>query len=87
VSICLPEIVKDAIARSIDCPIAHYSHPVDESQRTALCGVEILGVEASEPYVLCSTCEYVAARANWSVLPERYGGPPPGQSLSLSPKW
>lgn len=84
-SICQPEIVKDAIARSIALPLAHYAHPVDASQRTALCGVEILGVAAFEPFALCTTCEHVAAHADWSLLPKAYGGGPP--RLPLLPRW
>jgi hypothetical protein len=43
----VPSLVKDAIAREMaDLPIAHCLHPDDPSGRTALCGVEILGVSS-----------------------------------------
>jgi hypothetical protein len=79
-----PQIVDDAIQRSISRPLAHYVQPVDSSERTALCGAEILGVAAHEPNEICSRCARIADAVDWSLLPEEYGGPP---RLSFSPKW
>ena len=59
----VPVIVKDAIRREVaDLPIGHYLHPDDPSNRTALCGAEILGVPTGDiECVLCSKCAEIKA--------------------------
>jgi hypothetical protein len=58
-SICLPETIRNAIAREIagdNLPIGHYVHPDDPSGRTALCGVGIHGIPSFGDFVVCTDC-------------------------------
>jgi len=51
-----PLIVEDSIQREAWLPIGHYLHPDDPSGRTALCGVEILGVPSFGEFTVCEDC-------------------------------
>lgn len=52
-----------------DLPIGHYAHPFDPSKRTALCGVEILGIPTFGEFVLCEDCLWLRAAHDWAALP------------------
>lgn len=67
----LPLVVKDAIAREMaELPVAHYIHPDDPSGRTALCGVEILGIPSFGKFQTCSLCVVLFTAQDWEPLPE-----------------
>jgi hypothetical protein len=64
-----PLIVEDAIQREVWRPIAHYLHPDHPSGRTALCGVEILGVPtAGAEFTLCNVCAVLRQAQDWAPL-------------------
>jgi hypothetical protein len=68
-STCLPEIIKDAIAREMgELPIGHYPHPTLE--RMALCGREILGIPTFGEFALCTECAVLAAAQDRTPPPE-----------------
>jgi hypothetical protein len=67
----VPSLVKDAIARQMaELPVAHRLHPDDPSGRTALCGVEILGVPSFGTFETCLKCQVLFEAQDWEPLPE-----------------
>jgi hypothetical protein len=62
-----PKIVEVAIRRETAPLIGHHLHPHDPTGRTALCGVEILGVPTNGiEHVLCFDCGALAMAGDWA---------------------
>ena len=70
--------VVEVVEHEVECddfppPIGHLT--MDPAKRVALCGTPILGVKASENYVVCGECRRewdrlseAAARGDWILL-------------------
>lgn len=65
-----PLIIEDAIQRETWPLIGHYPHPTLE--RTALCGIKIIGCynDGSDELAICKDCQALHAAGHAAPLPE-----------------
>ena len=68
-----PLLIEDIIAQDVhpgdDLPIGHFVHPDDPSGRTALCGVEILGIPTFGEFEVCTDCRTLRMAQDAAPLP------------------